>query len=44
MTSADIAESYGHTEYAKEIRKFEKQVGHFIFVILSNFKCNELSE
>ena len=32
MTSADIAESYGHTEYAKEIRKFEKQVGHFIFV------------
>ena len=26
MTSADIAESYGHTEYAREVRKFEKQV------------------
>ena len=26
MTSADIAESYGHADYAKEIRKFEKQV------------------
>ena len=26
MTSADIAESYGHVEYAREIRKFEAMV------------------
>lgn len=26
MTSADIAESYGHLDFAKELRKFERAV------------------
>lgn len=32
MTSADIAESYGHAEFAKELRKFERSVNSFFLI------------
>ena len=38
MTSADIAESYGHAEFAKELRKFERSVTFFFNFILYIFR------